>query len=218
MKAQTNRKTAKIKTAMVAGVMACGLMLSLVSSSVWADARGDLQTRLGKVNSFSASFTQTVNAANGTTLQKGDGALSVSRPNLFRWESKTPDETLLVTDGKTVWFFNPFVEQVTISNLKDVTGNTPFVLLTRNNPSDWAQYNVSQKGDVFTLKPIKTDGNIKQFQLNVTPAGVINGFSVVEQDGQTSKTTLSRFSTTPVNKATYSFNVPKGVEIDDQRQ
>ncbi|MGL5006540.1 MAG: outer membrane lipoprotein chaperone LolA [Plesiomonas sp.] len=218
MKAQTNRKTASIKTVIAAGVMVCGLALSLISSSAWADARSDLQTRLSKVNSFSASFTQMVKAANGTTLQKGNGVLSVSRPNLFRWESKTPDETLLVTDGKTVWFFNPFVEQVTISNLKDVTGNTPFVLLTRNNPSDWAQYNVSQKGDLFTLKPIKNSGNIKQFQLNVTSVGIINGFSVVEQDGQTSKTTLSNLSTTSVNKATYTFNVPKGVEIDDQRQ
>ncbi|MGL5237601.1 MAG: outer membrane lipoprotein chaperone LolA, partial [Plesiomonas shigelloides] len=146
----------------------CGIVLGMMSSTVWADARSDLQNRLGKINSFSASFEQTVTGPSGAAIQQGEGKLAVTRPNLFRWEAKTPDESLLVTDGKTLWFFNPFVEQVTISNLKDATSNTPFVLLTRNNPSDWAKYNITQKGDQFTLKPIKSDGNMKQFDLTVT--------------------------------------------------
>lgn len=195
----------------------CGIVLGMMSSTAWADARSDLQSRLGKINSFSASFEQTVTGPSGAAIQQGEGKLAVTRPNLFRWEAKTPDESLLVTDGKTLWFFNPFVEQVTISNLKDATSNTPFVLLTRNNPSDWAKYNITQKGDQFTLKPIKSDGNMKQFDLTVTPAGVIKGFSVVEMDGQKSQTVLSRFSTSAVSKSQFSFTVPKGVEIDDQR-
>ena len=195
----------------------CGIVLGMMSSTAWADARSDLQSRLGKINSFSASFEQTVTGPSGAAIQQGEGKLAVTRPNLFRWEAKTPDESLLVTAGKTLWFFNPFVEQVTISNLKDATSNTPFVLLTRNNPSDWAKYNITQKGDQFTLKPIKSDGNMKQFDLTVTPAGVIKGFSVVEMDGQKSQTVLNRFSTSAVSKSQFSFTVPKGVEIDDQR-
>ncbi|STE75621.1 outer-membrane lipoprotein carrier protein [Escherichia coli] len=38
----------------------CALLSSLVASSVWADAASDLKSRLDKVSSFHASFTQKV--------------------------------------------------------------------------------------------------------------------------------------------------------------
>lgn len=55
--------------------------------------------------------------------------------------------------GKTLWFFNPFVEQATATRLKDATGNTPFMLIARNRASDWQQYNIKQNGDDFVLTP-----------------------------------------------------------------
>jgi outer membrane lipoprotein carrier protein len=40
----------------------CALLTSFVASSVWADAASDLKSRLDKVSSFHASFTQKVTA------------------------------------------------------------------------------------------------------------------------------------------------------------
>lgn len=37
----------------------------------------------------------------------------MKRPNLFNWHMTSPDESVLVSDGQTLWFYNPFVEQVT---------------------------------------------------------------------------------------------------------
>lgn len=54
----------------------------------------------------------------GETLVNGSGTVAVKRPNLFRWDTQKPDENLLVSDGKTVWYYNPFVEQVTAMWLK----------------------------------------------------------------------------------------------------
>ena len=66
------------------------------------------------------------------------------------------DESILVSDGKTLWFYNPFVEQATATWLKDATGNTPFMLIARNQSSDWQQYNIKQNGDDFVLTPKAT--------------------------------------------------------------
>ena len=79
-----------------------------------------------------------------------------------------PDETILVSDGKTLWFYNPFVEQATATWLKDATGNTPFMLIARNQSSDWQQYNIKQNGDDLVLTPKASNGNLKQFTMAVT--------------------------------------------------
>lgn len=86
-------------------------------------------------------------------MQDGQGDLWVKRPNLFNWHMTQPDESVLVSDGKTLWFYNPFVEQATATRLKDATSNTPFMLIARNQSSDWQQYNIKQNGDDFVLTP-----------------------------------------------------------------
>ncbi|MEX8992985.1 outer membrane lipoprotein chaperone LolA, partial [Salmonella enterica] len=105
--------------------IACALLSSVVASSVWADAASSLKSRLDKVSSFHATFTQKVTDGSGAAVQEGQGDLWVKRPNLFNWHMTQPDESILVSDGKTLWFYNPFVEQATATWLKDATGNTP---------------------------------------------------------------------------------------------
>jgi outer membrane lipoprotein carrier protein len=88
-----------------------GSILLVASSQVWADAASDLK-QLSSVNVFSATFAQTVYDSKGKELQRAGGLL-VQRPNRFNWHTTSPDESLIVADGKDVWVYDPFVEQVT---------------------------------------------------------------------------------------------------------
>ncbi len=194
------------------------LLTTFISGSVLADASSDLKSRLGKLNTFHASFTQTVTSNDGSNVQQGEGELWVKRPNLFNWHMTSPDESILVSDGKTLWFYNPFVEQVTATWLKNATGNTPFMLITRNDSSDWAQYNVTEKGDDFNLTPKSASGNLKQFAITVTANGTIKSFTAVQQDGQRSAYALKGEQNASVDDAKFKFTPPKGVTLDDQRQ
>lgn len=58
-----------MRRGLVAGVLIAGM----TSSAVYADAASDLQSRLNKVNSFHATFTQKVTSAEGTAVQEGQG-------------------------------------------------------------------------------------------------------------------------------------------------
>lgn len=203
-----------MKKWLVAGLMIAGM----TSTAVYADAASDLQSRLNKVNSFHAAFTQKVTSAEGSSVQEGEGELWLKRPNLFNWKTTTPDESVLISDGKTLWFYNPFVEQVTATWLKDATGNTPFMLITRNDASEWGQYNVRQQGDDFELTPKTAKGNLKQFAINVTSTGTIKSFTATEQDGQRSTYTLRNQQNGAVDSSKFTFTPPKGVTLDDQRQ
>lgn len=194
------------------------VVLSLFTASVFANAGKVLQERLGKVSNFQATFTQTVVNAEGTTVQDGKGELWVKRPNLFRWHMTSPDESLLVADGETLWFYNPFVEQASAVWMENVTDNTPFMLIARNVSNDWDKYDVTQKGDVFTLRPKNDSGNMARFDITVSSAGVIKGFSAIEQDGQKSTYALSGQKSGAGDDRLFKFTPPAGVTVDDQRR
>ncbi|GHA67040.1 outer-membrane lipoprotein carrier protein [Photobacterium aphoticum] len=190
----------------------------LFATQAWANPQQELSTRLGKVNAFSADFKQTVISPDGDVLVEGEGDVSIKRPNLFRWNTETPDENVLISDGKTLWYYSPFIEQVTAMWLKDATEQTPFVLLTRNSAADWQQYNVAQTADTFTLTPKSGASSMGKFVVTVAKSGDVRGFSVIEQDGQRSNFIFSKFTKQIPAASQFSFVPPKGVELDDQRQ
>ena len=193
------------------------LVLVFLSCSVFATPKDELSNRLKLSDGFNANFSQKVISPDGEVVMEGKGSADIARPSLFRWHTSAPDENLLVSDGKTVWYYSPFIEQVSIYSQDQATQQTPFILLTRNRASDWEQYHVSQKEDTFTLIPVATDTTQGQFQISIDTKGVVKGFNVIEQDGQKA---LFTFDTVKLGKPAmdlFTFQVPKGVEVDDQR-
>lgn len=203
-------KTSKFLTALFS--------LAMAVPTAWADAAAELQQRLQKVSVFSADFSQNVSSADGKQVQQGSGAMQIKRPNLFRMDNKTPQENQIIADGKTLWFYDPFVEQVTANWVKDAVNNTPFVLLTSNEKSHWDQYNVQQNADTFVLKPKSKNSNIKQFDIRIDADGVLKGFSTIEKDGQSNLYVLRNIKNTDLADKLFQFSVPKGAELDDQRK
>ncbi|KII79709.1 outer membrane lipoprotein chaperone LolA [Vibrio renipiscarius] len=192
-------------------------LLFLASFSVWATPQQELSERLQKTDGFSADFAQQVISPEGDVVMEGQGDVEIARPSLFRWTTTLPDENVLVSDGETLWYYSPFIEQVSIYWQEQATEQTPFVLLTRNRASDWDNYNVSQQGDLFTLTPTALDSNQGQFKLEIDAKGAVKGFRVIEQDGQTSQFSFTNIDLNKPNADRFTFAIPQGVEVDDQR-
>ncbi|GAL20262.1 outer membrane lipoprotein carrier protein LolA [Vibrio maritimus] len=138
-------------------VNAAMLTVTAMSFSALATPQQELSERLQLNDGFSATFTQEVTSPDGDVVMEGEGNVEISRPSMFRWVTTLPDENVLVSDGQNLWYYSPFIEQVSIYNQEQATEQTPFVLLTRNRASDWDNYSVNQKGDVFTLVPTAVD-------------------------------------------------------------
>ena len=192
-------------------------ILLLMSFTAIAAPKDDLSQRLQINEGFSADFTQQLVSPEGDVVMEGEGKVDIARPSLFRWTTTTPDENVLVSDGESLWYYSPFIEQVSIYSQEQATEQTPFVLLTRNRASDWDNYRVEQQGDVFTLTPTAVDSNQGQFKLEIDAKGAVQGFSVVEQDGQQSNFTFNNIDLTKPNAERFKFVIPEGVEVDDQR-
>lgn len=192
-------------------------LLLICSFSVSATPKEELSKRLALNDGFSADFSQQVFSPEGEMLIQGKGKVEIARPSLFRWETTEPDENLLISDGKTLWYYSPFIEQVSIYWQEQAVQQTPFVLLTRNQSSDWDQYKVLQQLDTFILTPTAVDSNQGQFQMEIDRKGMVKQFIAIEQDGQKSQFMFSNFMMKRPPTERFQFIIPAGVEVDDQR-
>lgn len=177
-----------------------------------------LKDKLAKFSQISADFAQVVSSAEGKVLNKCAGNLSISRPGKFRWQVITPEEELIVSNGQTMWIYSAFIEQVTLMNLHDAIQGTPFVLLSGANEKQWQDYSVKQENNQFTVKNAhpKVQANTIIFEFN--EAGNISKFVVIEEQGQHSEFTLTHKPLTANLAANlFEFQIPAGIEIDDQR-
>jgi outer membrane lipoprotein carrier protein len=192
------------------------------------EAKENLMAKLSKLAFFSANFSQNILNEQGDVLQQGTGALAISKPNLVNWKTITPDETLIVSDGNTLWFYDPFIEQASAYSLAKSIHNTPILLLTSDEPQLWQQYNVIEQsnfinqGSSFVVMPKDESSQIKKLTLsfNETKSNEIelSEFSFQDATGQISQISLTSFnSTVKPDASLFTFSLPEGVRLEDKR-
>ena len=178
----------------------------------------NLMEKLNKIAFFKAKFSQVVVDELGNALQKGSGTLAISKPNLVHWATIEPDESLIVSDGETLWFYDPFIEQATAYQLKSTIENTPILLLTSDSPELWDNYTVSEiDQQTFLIHSVDVNNQVKTLELNFKDNKLAK-ISILDATGQLSHITLidADFDNRP-NDDLFNFKVPNGVSIDDQR-
>ncbi|MFT7054278.1 MAG: outer membrane lipoprotein carrier protein [Psychromonas sp.] len=195
------------------------LLSSVLSSAVSAATDAELlKEKLAKFSVINAEFSQQVSSPEGKILDDSRGRLAISRPGKFRWEVITPEEELIVSDGQTMWMYSPFIEQVTLLNLSDAIQGTPFILLSGANESQWANYQVTKINDQFKVKNISGSVQKRSFIFEFNKLGQVSKFVAIEELGQRSEFKLAHKTLAkPWSQGFFDFNIPVGVEIDDQR-
>lgn len=196
------------------------LLVLLPSLSV-VNAQTDsqlLQKKLSKFNTLNANFSQQVMNPKGKVIQESWGKLTIARPGNFHWEVTSPDDELIVSNGKDVWLYSPFIEQVTIMNFSDAIDGTPFVLLSGANAAQWAKFNVVANNNRFTVTHVDATVHSSKFVFVFDNVGKISEFVVRDEYGQKSVFTLSVNERAPRFPDNYfEFSIPTGTEVDDQR-
>jgi len=192
------------------------------------EAKEHLMTTLSKLAFFSAEFSQKILDTQGIVLLEGTGKLAISKPNLVNWKTITPDETAIISDGNTLWFYDPFIEQASAYSLAKSIHNTPILLLTSDEPRLWQQYNViEQSVDVenglrFVVMPKDSNSQIKKLTLTFNKTKVndieLSEFSFQDATGQISQISLSQFNAkTKPEASLFTFSLPEGVRLEDKR-
>ncbi|MBF0287753.1 MAG: outer membrane lipoprotein chaperone LolA [SAR324 cluster bacterium] len=106
-----------------------------------------IQKRYQEISSFEGKFFQKNYTIQDKNLRSASGIITYIRPGKMRWEYHKPDEQLLVTDGTTLWLFDPLLENVTVQELEKVTQGTPlsFLLGAGDLKTDFMSRPITQK-------------------------------------------------------------------------
>jgi outer membrane lipoprotein carrier protein len=89
-----------------------------------------LQARYDGIKDFTADFSQTYEGGVLRRKTTEAGTVLVKKPGRMRWEYKTPEEKLFVSDGRKLYAWVPADRQVTVSALPtDDAPATPILFL-----------------------------------------------------------------------------------------
>jgi outer membrane lipoprotein carrier protein len=190
---------------------------TLATTSV--EYKKELMGKLSRIEQFSAQFEQEVIDNVGNLLQTGGGDLAVKRPNLVHWNTTSPDESLIVSDGESIFLFDPFIEQVTAYKLDGAIANTPILLITSNDSALWEQYSVSRSSaNNYVIHANDVNSRIKTLEINFNDKSELSGFTFLDVTGQLSKVSLSNMSlSSDIDASLFKFTIPEGAHLDDQR-
>ena len=137
-----------------------------------------IQKQYQSIRSFSGRFIQSSHRTGTETgPKKAEGLVSYKRPGKMRWLYEAPEEQLLVTNGQTMWLYDPLLENVTVQKLEKITEGTAlsFLLGLGNLQADFIHRGISknlligQDGLIVELEPKKSTANLAFIQLNVHP-------------------------------------------------
>lgn len=202
-------------------VLAGGLLLTLLAASGRAAEPTALDGYLAGMNTWSASFVQTVEDSKGKRVGTGKGRLIIVRPGRFRWES-SPDGAgdaaqLLVADGANLWFLDTDLAQATVKPLAEALPQSPAMLLAGGQDLRRA-FGVKPDGrrdglDWVQVKPNDVQSDFSEARFGFRGRELAR-LLIIDKLGQ--RTTL-QFSdvrrNASIDPALVRFQLPEGVDL-----
>lgn len=87
-----------------------------------------LQELFQEIKTLEFSFYETQYDKDDVLIAQSKGTGLFQKPNLMRWETLEPFSQLLVSDGKTIWFYDPDLLQATNRNLDSSISSSPALI------------------------------------------------------------------------------------------
>lgn len=198
------------------------LSLALCATNALANPSDELISRLKNVKSYEAEFTQTITDDSGKTLTVTEGTLEVDKPSKFRWKSMSPDQVLVVADGKYIWTYDIELDQVIQNEQKTTLGQSPAALLAGSNIDLNHDYDIviisnaeclSNLEVCYKLTPKDEKSNFKVIKIGFN-GNEVKSIEMNDALDQKVKTEFNRVKlNVPMDKALFHFTPPKGVDV-----
>ncbi len=209
----------------------------LTSLVVWtllaaAPARLDTNTVVDKVQrrydgaaDFRARFTQTLTSAAMGRKTNSAGAVMFKKPGRMRWDYDKPEKATYVTDGGTLWLYEPDDQQAFKQQLKDsqlpaalafLTGKGKLAAEFDITPVDKSPYGAP--GDYrLSLSPKVAEPQVKNILFVVDPHTFDVRESVItDGQGNLNDLTFADIKTnTKIPESEFHFAPPAGVRVID---
>jgi outer membrane lipoprotein carrier protein len=184
--------------------------------AVDAAAARRVEDALGGLSSLRAEFRQSVTDAEGRLIERAEGTMALARPGRFRWDYRVPEQ-VLVSDGRTIWFHDVELEQVTIRAAAETLEGTPAMLLAGKGQLA-AEFTIADAGEQdglawSLLTPRRADGDFRELRLGFA-GGNLRRMLLLDRLGQVTRLEFDRIERNPrLDAALFTFVPPAGVDV-----
>lgn len=182
-----------------------------------------LISTLGETSSIQADVEQLILSQDGREIQALQAELVMQKPDKLNWHVIEPYEEIMVSDGESLWYYEPDLEQVSIQDFPDDVENNPILLLNDDLQAIENAYEVSmgyvdEEVTQYILLPLTASSSYERFSMT------FSGPDLVQMQFESSVGQLTSFSfTNIINNAAieptaFTFAIPADIEIIDSRQ
>jgi len=195
------------------------LAIALLAGAAHAGAREQLDSFTRGLKGLDGQFTQQVFDDNGRVRESSSGRVALAAPRLFRWEYEKPYPQLIVADGKTVWVYDPDLEQVSRRPQGSAEQDSPLAALIDPGRLD-RDFLVEDGGSAdglqwLVLKPRQgaEEAAFQSARLGLGDAGLAR-MEIVDALGQRTQIRFSGWKRNPAFPAqTFTYTPPPGVDV-----
>jgi outer membrane lipoprotein carrier protein len=189
-----------------------------------AELAGALQRKYETVRDFSAEFIQTYRGGVLNRQIRDTGTVVIRKPGRMRWDYKTPEEKLFVSDGVKIYWYVPKDKQVVESLVPPGDqANSPALFLagkgniTRDFTASLAERPEGQAPGALALKlvPRTAQAEYDWLIIVVDPISLaLRGLVTGDSQGGTSSFSFTNLKENvgPADKL-FTFVPPRGVEV-----
>ncbi|BBA85167.1 outer-membrane lipoprotein carrier protein [endosymbiont of Sipalinus gigas] len=189
------------------------LILVLLNDIYVAYASDDaiLRNRIFKIDNFKSEFNQFINK-NNNDINIGSGYLYIKRPNMFKFHVIRPIESIVVTDGVEILFYNPSMNIAIKRELFDIN-NVILEILLNSSSNFWKNFRIFRDKDTFFIFP-KNKIKYNNFIINIDKEGVINEFKIFLSKKKYINFVLKNHDYDELSDKLFDLSLPENVIID----
>ena len=183
------------------------------------EALARLDSLLANINSLTADVVQLIVESDGGILEESNIKMLLKKPNGFYWETITPYQELIVTNGIKLWNYQPDLEQVVIEDWDVSKSELAAQLLSGKTENLDSQYIIEELSDTnndsqeFVLTPVDADSIYTQISINF----ITSELDLIYLNSRNGQQTVWRFDAIERNQiledSLFDFQPPAGIEI-----
>ena len=195
-------------------ILVCMLAMPLLAL---ADGIASLKKFYKETHAMRADFYQLVTNRKGQKIQEVSGQMQLQRPNKFRWDYKKPFEQQIISDGTSVWLYDPELAQVTVRELSKALGASPAALLAGEDSLDknFKLVTAYRKGNLewVSTNPKDSEAGFSKISLGFK-GELLQEMDMIDSFGHQTKIVFSNLQHNPAIEAKAClFKPPKGVDV-----
>ena len=186
-----------------------------------AEVAAALQKKYDTIRDFTADFVQ---ESEGGLLRKKQierGIVQVKKPGKMRWDYKSPETKVFVSDGRRIYLHVPADNQVIVSAVPTEDQATTAVLFLVGKGNLTRDFTVSYADDsaadtyALRLQPKIPETDYDWLQLIVDRASLqIRSLTAADREGGHSTFRLTNFKENAgLADKTFAFKIPRGADV-----